>query len=366
MNIFKSIACISFFLISCIAYAQSNTGKDNNLEDFPRLEGEKYDSARIQRAIDASAFRVLKIPAGDYLLDKPLQIANCASLDMHKSANFTPVSEMDFMLTFDGARGFLGKPPFPFGEDHNLFIKGGNFNCKGMSGGVLIMNYHHFTYKDSTIRNAKTAGLRVDSSLKPGGQGYELVASNIYLRCTMKGLAGNVGILSNDGDNHFIDCIVIDYTTGIYVRNGGGLRLTRCHVWGGPIPPAKKGELPEMLKDSVCFKLTAGDTLLTDCYADTGMTGFLVDGYQVRLIGCSYYNNYRAFKMDNPVEKKKKNGKLLVQGCLFTKTSPHAKLYKGNGRELIWNSNIINGFKESEFGLPENITDYPDIRVDFY
>ena len=187
MNIFKSIACISFFLISCIAYAQSNTGKDNNLEDFPRLEGEKYDSARIQRAIDASAFRVLKIPAGDYLLDKPLQIANCASLDMHKSANFTPVSEMDFMLTFDGARGFLGKPPFPFGEDHNLFIKGGNFNCKGMSGGVLIMNYHHFTYKDSTIRNAKTAGLRVDSSLKPGGQGYELVASNIYLRCTMKG-----------------------------------------------------------------------------------------------------------------------------------------------------------------------------------
>lgn len=182
----------------------------------------------------------------------------------------------------------------------------------------------------------------------------------------MKGLAGNVGILSNDGDNHFIDCIVIDYTTGIYVRNGGGLRLTRCHVWGGPIPPAKKGELPEMLKDSVCFKLTAGDTLLTDCYADTGMTGFLVDGYQVRLIGCSYYNNYRAFKMDNPVAVEHKKGKLLVQGCLFTKTSPHAKLYKGNGRELIWNSNIINGFKESEFGLPENITDYPDIRVDFY
>ena len=70
--------------------------------------------------------------------------------------------------------------------------------------------------------------------------------------------------------------------------------------------------------------------------------------------------------MDNPVEVEHKKGKLLVQGCLFTKTSPHAKLYKGNGRELIWNSNIINGFKESEFGLPENITDYPDIRVDFY
>lgn len=70
----------------------------------------------------------------------------------------------------------------------------------------------------------------------------------------------------------------------------------------------KKGELPEMLKDSVCFKLTAGDTLLTDCYADTGMTGFLVDGYQVRLIGCSYYNNYRAFKMDNPVAVEHKRG----------------------------------------------------------
>ena len=63
MNIFKVCAFVSIILISCISYAQSNTGKDNNLEDFPRLEGEKYDSARIQRAIDASAFRVLKIPA---------------------------------------------------------------------------------------------------------------------------------------------------------------------------------------------------------------------------------------------------------------------------------------------------------------
>ena len=45
----------------------------------------------------------------------------------------------------------------------------------------------------------------------------------------------------------------------------GSNRLTRCHVWGGPVPPRSEGELPEMLIDSVNYVLSSYDAILTDC-----------------------------------------------------------------------------------------------------
>ncbi len=355
-------------ILQCAAPAFSYreiSGADNALADFPRLAGETSDSARIQRAIDASKFGVLSIPAGEYLLDKPVKILNGASLDMHKSAHFKAVAPMEYMLVFNGKDVFDAKSDYSAKEDYNIFIKGGNFDCNGLSGGVLLINYHHLTFRDSTIRNAKTVGLKINDE-KRSGRGYELVASNIYMRCTMRGLAGNIGICLDDSDNHFIDCFVIDYTTGIFVRNGGSNRFTRCHVWGGPIPPQKEGGQREMLENSVCFNIRGSDTILTDCYADTGMTGFLIDGYGARLFGCSVFNNYARFKMDNPLSLHHKKGYLIVQGCLFSKMSPHASLYKGEGKELIWQNNIINKFSPEEIGLPENIAKTLGVKSKVY
>ena len=49
---------------------------DNHLSDFPRLSGETDDSARIQRAIDATAEGILSIPRGTYEIASPLFIKN--------------------------------------------------------------------------------------------------------------------------------------------------------------------------------------------------------------------------------------------------------------------------------------------------
>ena len=156
----------------------------------------------------------------------------------------------------------------------------------------------------------------------------------------MPGLRGNVGVSSRGGDSHFIDCIVVDYTVGFEMLKGGANRLTRCHVWGGPIPPKSEGELPEMLIDSINYNLDANDVVLTDCYADTGKIGFKINK-SARLIGCAYFNNY-TYKMDDVTVIEHTGGELLVTNCMLRKTSPNATLYKGSKENVIWRDNILS------------------------
>jgi len=191
-----------------------------------------------------------------------------------------------------------------------------------------------------SLRNGRKYGLRIED--EGSTWTYELVAQNLYLKCTMPGLAGNAGISSNGGDSHCIACRLVDYTRGIELLGGGSTRLTRCHVWGGPIPPRAEGELPEMLKDSVNYVLSSYDAILTDCYADTGMTGFLVTE-NARLIGCSYFNNY-TYRMDDVTVIDHRGGELSVSDCLFRKTSPRSTLYRGDRAHLAARGTILDGF----------------------
>lgn len=134
--------------------------------------------------------------------------------------------------------------------------------------------------------------------------------------------------------------VVVDYTRGIELLGGGSNRLTRCHVWGGPIPPKKEGDLPEMLVDSCNYVLSSYDAILTDCYADTGKTGFLIT-QRTRMIGCSYFNNY-TYKMDDVTVIDHKAGDLMVTNCQFRQDSPKATLYKGPEelkKSVLWNNN---------------------------
>lgn len=347
-NAFGSILVCVLVQTNAVAQNQDVVAADSNLKDFPRLAGETADSSRIQRAVNAAPRGVVTIPAGVYKIDKTIEVKNAASLDMHKSARFQAVAKMDFMLNYDGKIGLRKTDNYP--EEHNLFIKGGDFDCKGLSSGVLLCNYHHFTFKDTTIRNAVKYGLKVNDDARKG-HGYELIATNLYFRCDLSGLSGNIGICTDENDSHYTDCVVIDYTTGIYVRHGGANRFTRCHVWGGYVR--------EMLNDSVCFRIAGGDTLLRDCYADTGMIGFLIEG-TTRVLGCAYYNNYYTFKMENPTVFVQKGGKLIVADGFFTKTSPTATLYKGTGA-LVWRDNIVNNFKKEELGI--DIPDFKSIAV---
>ena len=98
--------------------------------------------------------------------------------------------------------------------------------------------------------------------------------------------------------------------------------------------------------DSINYVLSSTDAILTDCYADTGMTGFLVTK-DARLIGCSYFNNY-TYKMDDVTVIDHRDGVLSMSDCVFRKDSPHATAYKGNSAKVISKSVVLIGFDGKE------------------
>ena len=326
---------------------------DINISDYPRLAGETSDDRRIMRAVKGCTGGVLYFPKGIYEIADMITVDNCVSLLLHKSAVLKAVKEMPFVLKIDAASSYPGikeedghivPSGDPDSEDWNLFFEGGVIDGAGLAGCVCLNSFKHFTMRDISMRNGRKYGLRIEDG---GMWTYELIAQNLYIKCTMPGLAGNAGISSNGGDSHFIDCIVVDYTRGIELLGGGSNRLTRCHVWGGPIPPRKEGGLPEMLIDSVNYVLSSGDALLTDCYADTGKTGYLVTE-NARLIGCSYYNKY-TYKMDDVTVIDHRGGQLLVADCMFRKHSPHATVYKGDRSLLTARDNLLENFEDGVF-----------------
>lgn len=303
--------------------------------DFPRLEGETDDSGRLQRAIDACPEGVLYIPKGFYEIAKTVRITNFCSLQMHKSAQLRAVAEMDFVLEYDGNAIYNGTAPVnQYGErfcDQNIFIQGGDINGNGLASCLSMDGYIHVTIRDITCRNGKKYGLYV------GDHGYELIVYNAYFRCTISGMAGNTAIYSIGGDSHYTDCIAVDYTIGVRIVKGGSNRLTRCHIWGGPLPALKEGEDREMLKDSIGYHIGGGDTVLRDCYADTSKIGFLIEG-DATMSGCAYFSN-PVFHLDHITAIKHEKGNLTVEQCRFTRTCDDFKVYEGTNKGISWNSN---------------------------
>ena len=117
---------------------------------------------------------------------------------------------------------------------------------------------------------------------------------------------------------------------------------------GGGIVKKAGSDAPEMLENSVAFDLCGDDAVLTDCYADTAMTGFWVRK-DARIFNCGYFNNWR-FKMDNPTVFRHDKGRLVVTGGRFSKNSPNATLYAA-GKDaggLVWRDNYTLRFSAAE------------------
>ena len=330
--------------------AQSAVGLwDADVSDFPRMAGETGDTARIMRAVEAAGEGgVVWFPRGEYEIDSMIVVSNSASLLMHKSAHLKATRKMPFVLKYFGRLMEAGNADSSGIVDHNLFIKGGDIDGMGLAGCAHVMGVRHFTMADTTFRNGKGVGLQFGDPKLPRAieGGYEIIANNLYFICNLPGLAGNVGLAIHIGDSHFTDIVVVDYTTGIRDMKWSN-RFTRCHVWGGIIKKAGTGE-SEMLENSVAFDLRGGDAVLTDCYADTAMTGFWIWN-DTRIFNCSYFNNWR-FKMDNPTVFRHDGGTLLVTGGRFTKISPNATLYRRgeNVKRLIWRDNQSFNFKPDD------------------
>ena len=343
---------------------------DAVLANFPRLSGETDDAPRFRRAIAAAENGILAVGKGEYSIATPIVVTNRCSLEMHPAARLVAVKEMDFVLTWDGNGNYHALSVFnPDGsvyDNAGLFIRGGDIDGNGLASCLRIGNAHHFTLADITLHNGRKAGLEV--SRWNGGHLYELIANNVYCKCTKKGLAGNVGVLVAVCDCHFTDIIVVDYTVGIRATCGSN-RFTRCHVWGGSVAPKgmsmrewsdyyaankKKRDawnaelekellskgLPEMLKDSICFDSAAGN-VFDGCYADTAEIGFNVP-HGGALVNCGFFNN-PLMGLRKSTALVHRGGRLEVTGCAFSGPAGIERLYDGPWTDVVWMTSTATG-----------------------
>ena len=355
---------------------------DNTLNDFLKLESDKSDSERIQRAINNTQNGVLYIPKGDYSIKTPLVIENCCSLKMHPAARLVATEEMDFVLTYKPTGNYHNLTLFnddgSVYDNLGLFISGGDIDGNGIASCFAITNAHHFTLSDISLHNGKEYGLYVGG--KNEGHIYELVCNNVYCKCTMKGLSGNVGIWSNKSDSHFNDCFVIDYTIGMRIL-GSSNRITRCHLWGGTVPPENysveewseiygkrkmalkngvygedakandyENNVPEMLINSIAFDIRGGSNILDGCFADTAEIGYNIS-QNTRLVGCDFFNN-KLMGLKNSLAINHIKGKLSVHMSNFEGTTGKEVLYSGNPDDVEWSMNFVSGFSENPFETP--------------
>ena len=352
---------------------------DNVLTDFLRFDSDKSDSERIQRAIDATENGILCIPKGDYEIADPLFIKNRCSLDMHPAARLIATEEMEFVLSYDGNANFheltLYNDDGSIYDNLGLFIRGGDIDARGKASCLLLANAHHYTLSNISLHNGKKYGLCVGGDV--GGRLYELVANNVYCKCTMSGLSGNIGIYTNEHDGHYTDCFVIDYTTGIKLV-GGANRLTRCHIWGGTIPPKGKSMkewsefygnnkkllfsgqytdevdanileygVPEMLVHSTAFDVRSGINVIDGCFADTAEIGYLIQGKDNIITNCGAFNN-KLMGLRNTLAIKNESERLTVTNSFFTNATGTDRCYEGNPNTVMWQNNSIEKDEISE------------------
>ena len=314
-------------------------GWDVSVNDFARRAGESDDSARIRRAIDAAPDGVVYFPRGEYLVGSSVVVTNMCSLELNKGAVLRAVKPMEYVLVVDNRKKIA-----PIRDrrlrDYNIYVRGGTVDGNGLAGCMTIYGFMHFTLNDMSFLNGRGYGLRVNG-------GCELIANNLYFRCLNSGLAGNVALFADGCDSHYTDCIVVDYTVGIKT-SGHSNRFTRCHVWGGLVPPLTAGAPCEMLDKSIGFwACEHAVTMFRDCYADTAQTGFLIDASSTQMCGCWYFNN-SYFKLDNITVIDHRRGKLWVSDGRFSRDAEHVTFYRSADGNAVaaFNGNTFLGFNE--------------------
>ena len=345
----RSMKAKSFAVAAFAAFAVSAAFgiSDHSILEFPRLAGETDDAPRFQRAVDACyGGGLLSVPSGEYTLARTVFVTNLCSIEMSPVARIKAVAKMDWMFKINQMWQFSPKtaPKDVNPQIYNLTFRGGTLDADGKASCLAVDNYRHFTLENSTFLNGRVYGVGVETE----GMGYEMTARNLYFKTLIPGLAGNTALFTKGGDSQYTDIIVVDYTVGIRVLYGGANRFTRCHVWGGPIKPPRPGGLPEMLKNSVCFKSNGSGTIFRDCYADTGATGFWIKGGDSQLFGCYYWNNI-WFGLKDVAVIRQDGGKLRCDGNNFLGQTPETKLYVGSpNAKVYWGpNNVFTGFKDS-------------------
>ena len=148
-------------VLCALPLAAAALGWDNSLDQFPALSGEADDTARVQRAIDATPSGVLFVPKGVYRISSPLVVTNLCSLDMHKNAILRAVSEIPDVLKVNNGPGFRALPKDDDRyHDYGHFVKGGRIDGNGLASCMALDGFRHYTLRDTTFLNGKVCGLR--------------------------------------------------------------------------------------------------------------------------------------------------------------------------------------------------------------
>ena len=301
---------------------------DRSLDDFPALAGES-DSARLQRAVDALPEGSLYVPRGEYRMTSTLMVTNRCSLELNRGATLKAATNLDYVVAIDAR---------PFWKTWNQFFVGGIIEADGKASCMALDGFSPYSMRNVTFLNGTKYGLRVNGRAGGGG----IFASELYFRCTKRGLAGNTALYSSGCDGTYNDCLVVDWTVGFRL-DGGGNRLTGCHAWGGPLPPVAEGRHAEMLENSVNFHIGGWDNLVRDCYSDTAEIGYLVEGYGIQILGSWFLNNTQ-FKLTDIVIIDHRKGDLSVSDCRFS-YSPGVRVYRSvPGCRAAWNNMVYRDF----------------------
>ena len=311
------------FAVAIFAASASWAVSDHSVDEFPRLAGETDDAPRFQRAVDACrGGGLLTVPSGDYQFASTLHVTNLCSVKLAPAAVIRAAKPMKWMVEIDCTWEYNKKkaPPDVYARNFNLTWTGGILDGCGIASCLALDNYAHFILEKATFNNGRVYGVGVETR----GRGYELMARDLYFHTSMPGLEGNTGLYCYGGDSHFIDIVSVNYTTGIHLAGRGSNRMSRCHVWGTSTRPIVKGVEPETLRESVCFKIDATDTVMRDCYADTGKIGFWMNGWEERMECCSYAGKRL---LDDSIVIRQNRGSIWANGFYARKIGPTSVLY---------------------------------------
>lgn len=339
----KQGTCRVTFIQRCRGLPNSNAAKDVRPASAAASDPAASDaSARLQAIVDAAAdlrcSAIVEIPAGVYDLTRPLLVTNDVSLSLHPQAVLRAAADMDCLVVWSGRwNRALEKNP----RRQNRFLAGGQLDGAGRASCLRLTNCWHLTVRDMTLLNGRSFGLRVQC-------GNEVFGNNLTFRTCLPGLGGNTALRVEASDCHFTDVVSVDYTTGVYADWGSG-RYTRCHVWNGKLSatPASDGVAP--LASSVGFHVRGSGTILRDCYADSARIGYLIDSWESRLLGCSFFNNRKLTPMDDitVVKMTQPKGRLLVSGGSFVKSAKRMKMFEGEGK-VVWRDCLYSGWDKTD------------------
>lgn len=176
---------------------------------------------------------------------------------------------------------------------------------------------------------------------------------------------------------HYIVSKRIDYTTGIKI-DGSANRLTRCHIWGGTVPPEGKSfkewsvfygnnkialnsgkydeeteksifayGIPEMLLNSIALEINGGINVIDGCFADTATIGYLVRGWNNVITNSGFYNN-KLMGLRNTVGIKNEANDLVVSNSFFVNATGTDKIYDGKRKNVNWANNSVD--EDAVFG----------------